>query len=57
MVYTLVEKLYNNSRIERIVVVVGDLSNLSIMNLGDFNGKIDYVIQKEQLGTGRRKML
>ena len=52
MVYTLVEKLYNNNRIERIVVVVGDFANQIIMNLSDFNGKIDYVIQKEQLGTG-----
>jgi bifunctional UDP-N-acetylglucosamine pyrophosphorylase / glucosamine-1-phosphate N-acetyltransferase len=52
LVYTLVEKLYNNDRIDRIVVVVGDSANQIIINLGDFNDKIDYIIQKEQLGTG-----
>jgi bifunctional UDP-N-acetylglucosamine pyrophosphorylase / glucosamine-1-phosphate N-acetyltransferase len=52
MVYTLVEKLYKNNRIERIIVVVGDFANQIILNLADFNGKIDYIIQKDQLGTG-----
>ena len=52
LVYTIVEKLYNNNRIDRIIVVVGDFANQIILNLGDFNDKIDYVIQKEQLGTG-----
>ena len=52
MVYTLVEKLYENPKIDKIIVVVGQTSNLIITNLAPFNGKIDYIIQKEQLGTG-----
>ena len=52
MIYTLVEKIFNNELFEKILVVVGIDSNGIRNNLDEFKSKIIYIIQNEQLGTG-----
>ena len=52
MVYTIVKKLYDNPLIQKILVVVGNEPHKIISNLDDFNSKIDYIVQHQQLGTG-----
>ena len=52
MVYTLVEKIYNSKKFERILVVIGTDGKQIMDNLEDFKKKITFIIQKEQLGTG-----
>ena len=52
IIYTLVEKLYKSYLFEKILVVVGLDSKDIVADLKDFESKIIYITQKEQLGTG-----
>ena len=47
MVYTLVEKIYNSKKFERILVVIGTDGKQIMDNLEDFKKKITFIIQKE----------
>lgn len=52
IIYTLVEKLYTSQLFEKILVVVGLESKNIVDDLKDFESKIIYITQNEQLGTG-----
>mgnify|MGYP000861781869 CR=1 FL=1 len=52
IIYTLVEKLYKSQLFNKILVVVGLDRNNIVKDLKDFESKIIFITQKEQLGTG-----